>query len=131
MQYLNVSIPFMQFLTKIICKEGIVMFANKLRELRNEKNISQFQLANIIHATQTQISKWENGAIEPSLTQLQQLANALEVSTDYLLGRENDIGLVEVKTDLTTDEQELINLYRKLSFGDKNQLLGFAKGLVY
>ena len=106
------------------------MFTNKLKELRSEKNITQNQLASLIRATQTQISKWENGTIEPNLTQLEQLANALEVTTDYLLGRENDVGLVEVKTDLTNDEQELINLYRKLSFGDKNQLLGFAKGLV-
>ena len=107
------------------------MFAKKLRELRNEKNISQMQLAYLIQATQTQISKWENGTIEPNLTQLKQLANVLQVSTDYLLERENDIGVVEVYNELTQDQQELLNLYNKMSYRDKNQLLGFAKGLVY
>lgn len=107
------------------------MFANRLRELRNEKNISQVQLAYLIRANQAQISKWENGTIEPNLLQLKQLANVLEVSTDYLLERENEIGVVEVHSDLTPDQQELLDLYNRMSYRDKNQLLGFAKGLIY
>ena len=103
------------------------MFSARLRALRMDKNISQQQLAHLVQATQTQISKWENGIIEPNLTQLEKIANALEVSADYLLGRENDIGLVEINSDLSGDEQELINQYRKLSVGDKSQLLALAK----
>ena len=117
----------MQILLKIICKERIIMFSARLRTLRMDKNISQQQLAHLVQATQTQISKWENGIIEPNLTQLEKIANALEVSADYLLGRENDLGLVEINSDLSGDEQELINQYRKLSVGDKSQLLALAK----
>ena len=107
------------------------MLSIKLRELREEKNLTQQALASALSLERYVVSNWEQGRTEPNVGQLIALSNYFEVTVDYLLGRENDIGLVEVKTDLTTDEQELINLYRKLSFGDKNQLLGFAKGLIY
>ena len=103
----------------------------KLREARKEKGLKQADLAEIVHVSLQTISGYETGYAQPPIDILIKLADALQVSADFLLGRENDVGLVEVKTDLTSDEQELINLYRKLSFGDKNQLLGFAKGLVY
>lgn len=103
----------------------------KLREARREKGLRQADLAQIVHVSIQTISGYETGYAQPPIDILVKIANALEVSTDYLLGRENDVGLVEIKTELTTDEQELVNLYRKMSFGDKNQLLGFAKGLVY
>ena len=35
------------------------MFKDKLKELRNNKNISQYELASIIHISRTAISKWE------------------------------------------------------------------------
>ena len=106
------------------------MFAQRLREIRNEKDISQTKLAELIKATQTQISKWETGTIEPSLKQLKLLSDVLEVSTDYLLGRSNDIGIVEIQKDLTPEQSELLNLYNKMSVKDKSRLIGFAQGLV-
>lgn len=102
-----------------------------LREARKEKGLKQADLAKIVHVSLQTISGYETGYAQPPIDILVKLANALEVSTDYLLGRENDVGLVEIKTELTTDEQELINLYRQLSYRDKNQLLGFAKGLIF
>ena len=36
---------------------------------------------------QTEISRYENGAYEPTLTRLRLLADALDVTADYLLGR--------------------------------------------
>ena len=103
----------------------------KLREARKEKGLKQADLAKIVHVSLQTISGYETGYAQPPIDILIKLADALQVSTDFLLGRENDVGLIEVETNLAPDEQELINLYRKMSFGDKNQLLGFAKGLIY
>lgn len=103
----------------------------KIKELRLEKGLYQKDIAKLVNKTIACVSDWEKGNTEPCVDEIIQLADFFEVSTDYLLNRTNEADLVEVKTDLTNDEQELINLYRKLSFGDKNQLLGFAKGLVY
>lgn len=66
-----------------------------------------------------------------STSALVKLANFFEVSIDYLLCRENDMGIISLSTELSPDQSELLDLYNKMSFRDRNQLLGFAKGLVY
>lgn len=103
----------------------------KLKELRQEKGLFQKDIAQILHKTITCISDWERGRTEPSLQDLAQIADYFEVSVDYLLGRTNDIGLVEVQRELTHEQQELLSLYNRMSFQDKNQLIGFAKALVF
>lgn len=103
----------------------------KLKEIRQEKGLYQKDIAEILHKTITCICDWERGRTEPSLQDLNQMADYLEVSTDYLLGRTNDVGLVEVQRELSHDQQELLALYNQMNFQDKNQLLGFAKALVY
>lgn len=107
------------------------MFVDRLNELLRETNTTRTALANAVGIPLTTMWSWSEKGAQPSIDKLVKIADFFAVSTDYLLGRENDVGLIEIKADLTNDEQELINLYRKLSFGDKNQLLGFAKGLVY
>lgn len=103
----------------------------KLKEIRQEKGLYQKDIAQILNKTITCICDWERGRTEPSLQDLTQIADYFQVSTDYLLGRTNDVGLVEVQNELTHDQQELLSLYNQMSFQDKNQLLGFAKALVY
>ena len=103
----------------------------KLKELRQEKGLHQKDIALILHKTITCISDWERGRTEPSLQDLTQIADYFEVSVDYLLGRTNDIGLVEVQRELSHDQQELLSLYNKMSLQNKNQLIGFAKALTH
>lgn len=103
----------------------------RLRELRIQKGLDQKDIAVLLNIGKGTISNWEVGRTEPSIEYLTRLAKYFEVSIDYLIGNSNEMGVIEIDTNLSNDEQELINLYRKLSFGDKNQLLGFAKGLVY
>ncbi len=103
----------------------------KIKELRLEKGITQKQLANEIKSTDKNIWAYENSVALPTLDTLTKLADFFEVSTDYLLGRSNDIGVINSNANLTTDETEILTLYRQMSFQDKNQLRGFAKALVY
>ena len=107
------------------------MFANILKTLRIENKLSQEELAKKIGSNQRQISKWENGIIEPNINQLKAIADEFQISTDYLIGRSDDTGLVQANANLTPDEEEVLLLYRQMSFQDKNQLKGFAKALVY
>ena len=64
-------------------------FKIKLKELRNELNLLQKQLATDLGVTQACIGKWETGDREPSLDDLIKVANYFSVSTDYLLGLED------------------------------------------
>ena len=61
-------------------------FSERLKELRQEKNLTQKQLANELAVTIPTLSHWECGYQEPNISQLIMLANYFEVSVDYLVG---------------------------------------------
>lgn len=62
-------------------------FAENLISLRKENKISQQTLAIRVGVTQQCISEWENGNMEPTLSNLIKLADYFETSIDFLAGR--------------------------------------------
>lgn len=66
------------------------MFAENLRQLRKDKNLTQLQLAEYFGYSHVAVVKWENGTREPDFATLIKLADYFEVTTDYLLGREKE-----------------------------------------
>ena len=61
----------------------------KLKELRNDLNLSQQALAKEIGVSQKAIDFWEKGINEPKATYIIRLALFFKVTTDYLLGLED------------------------------------------
>lgn len=59
----------------------------RLRDLREDKDLKQRQLAEVLHVSQTTYSRYESGAIDIPSDALIKLADFYGVSTDYLLGR--------------------------------------------
>lgn len=57
----------------------------RIAELRNEKNITQLELAEKLGVTDRAVSKWETGGSYPDVTLLPQIADVFGVSIDYLL----------------------------------------------
>ena len=64
-------------------------FTERLVELRNDRNLSQRELAEALGSKRTTVSSWENGASEPNITMLAKIAVLFDVSVDYLIGLEN------------------------------------------
>ncbi len=62
------------------------MYRNKIREIRKALNISQEELANSVGVNRATISKYESGAISPTLAILSTIAASLDVSVADLLG---------------------------------------------
>ncbi len=62
------------------------MLNQKIRELRQARNMSQVELAKRLGVTKQSVSNWENDNIQPSIEMLAKLARIFSVSTDYLLG---------------------------------------------
>ncbi len=63
-------------------------FAENLKILRTEKNLSQAALAKEIGVTQQCVSEWEQKKTEPTLSYLWLLADLFSVPIDVLCGRE-------------------------------------------
>lgn len=64
-------------------------FAERLKELRIENNLTQTQLSKETGLSQTGIGKWESGQRTPNIDILITLAQYFKVSTDYLCGLED------------------------------------------
>ena len=61
-------------------------FGEKIRNLREDTDLSQSQLGAAVHMTQRKISYIECGKYEPSLEDIVSLCRFFRVSSDYLLG---------------------------------------------
>lgn len=61
----------------------------RLAEARQEAGLSQEQLAQMLGTTQRVISYWERAPVALRADQLTALADALSVTTDFLLGRDS------------------------------------------
>lgn len=61
-------------------------FSTNLRIARKNKNLSQAELANKVHSTNTNISNYETGYSEPPLEILLKISKELDVSIDFLCG---------------------------------------------
>lgn len=102
----------------------------KIKELRIEKGLYQKDLAEALNTTITTICDYERGRTQPSVEGLIKLANVLEVTTDELIGRANNLGNVVINGErLTTEEAELVRIYRNLGNDNKEQLVTFGKYL--
>lgn len=59
---------------------------DRLKELREDKHLSQVGLANATGLSKSAIGRWELGQAEPTASALITLAKFFNVSADYLLG---------------------------------------------
>lgn len=81
---------------------------NRIKELRESRNVSQEELATVLDTTQQSISLYESGKREPKLETWQQLADYFDVSVPYLQGFEmqtpNRLKELRQKNHLTLEE---------------------------
>ena len=62
----------------------------RFRDLREDKDLRQEDIAGLLDTTQTQYSRWERGAQEMPLHHAITLADFYKVSMDYITGRTNN-----------------------------------------
>ena len=70
---------------------GTEVFPQRLRAARDLRKLSQGELALKAGLQSSAISHFETGTRKPSFENLRRLADALSVTTDYLLGRVNEV----------------------------------------
>lgn len=67
------------------------MFAERLRQLRREKNLTQLELSKSLNVSNGTIAMWETNKRQPDLETIKNLASFFNVSVDYLMGIEKKV----------------------------------------
>lgn len=63
----------------------------KIRDIREDRDLTQKKMSQILNCTQQTYSRYETGEITIDIYNLIKLANFYETSTDYLLGLTDEI----------------------------------------
>jgi len=95
-----------------------------LKELREQRKITQQQLADLLQIPRTTLAHYESGRNEMSYDLLCRSADYFNVSVDFLLGRE------QLFSDARVPYPEIIELYNQMSDSEKQILLGYARGML-
>lgn len=88
-------------------REPSELFRERLRAARDMRGWNQVELAAAAKMPQTSIAHLESGSRKPSFDTLRRLAEALEVTTDYLLGRTDEPSLAQSADPLYRDVGKL------------------------
>ena len=83
--------------------------SDRLREVRELRKLSQNDLAELMGTAQTQIYRYESGGVQPTSEMLVKIAQALNVTSDYLLGLEEVLS----ESNLSADELEVLTAIRQ------------------
>ena len=105
----------------------------RIREIREDKGISQKALAILLGVSPTNIYNYEIGRTEPSVEMLKKIAGALEVSIDYLVGNSDDFGNITISNgsaELSEQEKELLKHFNKLGIFERDSILIQVKALA-
>lgn len=98
-------------------------FGKKIKELRNEKNLTQDELAFKLQVSVQTISRWENDVNYPDITMLPIIASIFETSIDSLLGY-----------DKVLADTEWVKIYNQINefnkFGKASECIAFLKDVL-
>lgn len=96
---------------------------NKIRHLRESRNMTQTELSEMLGMkTYTTVSKWESGENFPKGKDLKKLAEIFKVSSDYLLGLDNNnkISIETVYNQLVPKRQKKVYEYAERQLEEQN-----------
>ena len=91
-------------------------FGNRLKQARENKGYNQKQFAERLGVTPTKLNYWEKDKREPDVAIIKQIAQSLDVSSDWLIGN----NIISSEIELTAAEKQHIKKYRTLDeYGKK------------
>lgn len=94
--------------------------ADRIKQVRTERGLSQQQLAQRAEVHYTNVGRYERGEAHPSAEILNRIAQALEVSPGYLMN-----GTLEEQADDQLSDEELLRQFKKIQLmpEEKKRLL--------
>ena len=103
-------------------------FYHRIKDLREDADKTQTDIANYLHTTAQYYGKYEKGERELPFSRAIELADYYNVSLDYLAGRTT---VRDVKSDmiLEEDEKKLLEQFRSLNERNKGKTELFVEQL--
>ena len=101
---------------------------NRIRELREEKKITQIRLSIELEVSQETISAYEMEKYFPSIKSLIKLRQIFGVPIDYILGLSDTRYDPLSEANLAEDETYIINLCRKMNTSDRKRAFSYIEG---
>ncbi len=110
-------------------------FAERLRELRNEKRMTMKELADKLSLTEQAISMYERNERRPNFEKLEEIADLFNVDMNYLLGKSDIKNSYQQETDiyginkqemlayLSKHNPELLDTYKHITDNENLSLL--------
>jgi len=99
----------------------------RIRTLRNNKKMTQTQLAKLAGVSQPTVSAYENDNVpNPRSSELMRIAAALETTPEYLTTGEGPESL----SNAVSDERSLLSAFSKLSNPSRAALIAAAKAMA-
>ena len=95
----------------------VIIAADRIKTLREQKGLSQAKLAKILNITRSSVNAWEMGVSIPSTQKIVELALLFHITTDYILGLDDDSSL-SLKT---YDEKDIRLIYHLLNYIEENK----------
>ncbi len=98
----------------------------RIKELRQSKKITQKELSELLKVDNSQLSKIEQGKLQPTLKQIMELSSILKTTTDWLL---TGMGENDAKQTLSTKDYIKKELYDDLLYknGQLQEEIGALK----
>lgn len=108
-------------MTDLEKKQQQMILANRIKEIRTQKNLTRIQLEEKSGLTQAIINALETGLTKVSLDHLIKLSNGLGCSIDYLLGR-----------DIDTDSKQglLLSYFNQMDTSVQDYVISHAEHLI-
>ena len=102
--------------------------ANRIKELRDERNMTQVRLSVELNVSQETVSAYEIGKHYPSVKSLMCMAELFSASMDYIIGL-SPVRSAIIEKGLPDDEVRLLQLHRKLDRIKKEKAYSYMQGL--
>ena len=100
----------------------------RIKILREARNMSQQRLAAELNVTQAMVSKYELGISEPDIGMIKRIAELFGVSSDYLLEISED--KVNLPSNLSEEEKDVLFGFKRLDNIQKAKLQAYLQGLL-
>jgi len=103
--------------------------ANRIKDLRDEKNMTQIRLSMELEVSQETVSAYEIGKHYPSVKSLMSMAELFNASMDYIMGI-SPVRNAMLENGLPDEDVKILLLYRKLDNLKKEKAYSYMQGLA-